>query len=51
VLVTLRACCQEGPEQNSEVLGALSRQMVLQVAVKDIGQLTDFEPRPNEPRA
>jgi hypothetical protein len=30
-------------EQNTEVPGALSRQMVLQVAVKDIGQLTDFE--------
>jgi hypothetical protein len=27
------------------------RKMVLQVAVKDIGQVTDFEPRPPSPGA
>jgi hypothetical protein len=31
-----------GPEPHAEILGASCMKMVLQVAVRDIGQLTDF---------
>jgi hypothetical protein len=48
-LATPRARSQGGPEQIVQFPVPVALQIVLQIAVRDIGQLTDFEPRPTYP--